>query len=168
MVNQLRFNNEQSKLLSLFSFCNSVANIKQNLVIASKLQYICIMGIVRKTKSVKLILEAVGSSDHAMSVVDLVRRFEKEMNKTTVYRILERLEEESILHSFTGQNGLKWVAKHQEPYSVDKSEIHPHFQCQKCGKSVCLDINISIPTLPNYRVDSANLILTGQCQLCDS
>ncbi|MEM9547865.1 MAG: transcriptional repressor [Bacteroidota bacterium] len=126
------------------------------------------MGVVRKTKSVKLILEAVENSNQALSVVELVKRFENNMNKTTVYRILERLEEEKVLHSFTGQNGLKWVAKYQDYFSSEKTHIHPHFQCQNCGKSECLAINIPIPNVPDYHIDSANLILSGHCSSCMS
>ena len=124
------------------------------------------MGVVRKTKSVKTILEAFESSNNALSVVELIKRFKGEMNKTTVYRILERLEEDGVLHSFTGSNGLKWFAKCQETVTTSQTDLHPHFQCQKCGKSECLTIDISIPKLPNYRVDSANLILTGECNAC--
>lgn len=124
------------------------------------------MGIVRKTKSLKKILEAFGESNNALSVVELVDRFKGDMNKTTVYRILERLEEDGILHSFAGSNGLKWVAKYQNPISSQETNMHPHFQCQKCGKSECLTINIKIPPIPNYKVDSANLILVGECELC--
>ncbi len=135
-------------------------------VIASQLHYIYNMGIIRKTKSLKTILEVFEQSSNALSVVELVKRFKNEMNKTTVYRILERLEEDGVVHSFTGTNGLKWFAKCPEVISTNQADLHPHFQCQKCGKSECLTIDISIPKLPNYRVDSANLILTGECDAC--
>ncbi|NRA93639.1 MAG: transcriptional repressor, partial [Psychroserpens sp.] len=69
------------------------------------------MSIIRKTKSVKMLLEIFESTKSALSVVDLVEQLKSEMNKTTVYRILERLENEGVLHSFNGINGLKWYAK---------------------------------------------------------
>ncbi len=126
------------------------------------------MGVIRKTKSVKILLDAFGNSRDAKCVVDLVKRFEGDMNKTTVYRILERLEDENILHSFTGKDGKKWVARCQEFNLSEEGDIHPHFQCQHCGKSECLTVNISIPTIPKYKIDSANLILIGQCGDCQS
>ena len=58
------------------------------------------MSISRKTKPVKLILDTFNNNDYAISVVDLVSIFKNKMNKTTVYRILNRLEESNILHSF--------------------------------------------------------------------
>lgn len=126
------------------------------------------MGIVRKTKSVKIVLEAFQVSERALSVVELVKRFEQQMNKTTVYRILERLEEEGVLHSFKGKAGLRWFAKCKHDASAVHSDDHPHFQCQDCGKSECLSGDVSIPTIANHTVHSASLLLVGQCENCIS
>lgn len=147
-------------------FCNIVAKIVYFFVVASMLHYLCAMGIVRKTKSLKTLLAAFDDSNNALSVVELVRRFKGDMNKTTVYRILERLEEDGILHSFTGNDGRKWVAKYKSENTSNHTGLHPHFKCQSCGKFECLPINLSIPAVPNYRVDSANLILVGECNVC--
>jgi Fur family ferric uptake transcriptional regulator len=62
------------------------------------------MAVSRKTKTVKLILELFENTNNAISVVDLVSIFKEKMNKTTVYRILNRLEESGILHSFTDRD----------------------------------------------------------------
>ena len=121
---------------------------------------------VRETRLVKIILEAFNQSNYALSVVELVERFQNDMNKTSVYRILERLEEGGILHSFTGKDGLKWFARCQGTASSNQIINHPHFQCQECGKSKCLSVDISIPFIPNHKVDSVNLLLIGQCEDC--
>ena len=52
------------------------------------------MALSRKTKTVKMILDLFGETNNAISIVDLVSNFRNKMNKTTVYRILNRLEEE--------------------------------------------------------------------------
>ena len=65
------------------------------------------MSILRKTKSVRLILSAFNDNKDAISIVELINKFNKKMNKTTVYRVLERLEKSNILHSFVGKDGLK-------------------------------------------------------------
>ena len=57
------------------------------------------MNIERKTKSVKLLLNTFKDLN-AISIIDLVQKFKNDMNKTTVYRILDRLEKSNILHSF--------------------------------------------------------------------
>ena len=127
------------------------------------------MNISRKTKTVKLVLDLFESTNNAISVVDLVSVFKSKMNKTTVYRILNRLEESGILHSFTDRNGLKRYAKgNQKPGSIKDSNIHSHFLCNDCGISSCLPLEIPIPSLPNTRIDSSDHLLTGQCENCHS
>ena len=114
------------------------------------------MSIVRKTKTVELLLKTFNKSNGAISVVELVSRFSKEMNKTTVYRILDRLEESGILHSFTDQDGLKRYAKGQQNNKDSNNlNMHPHFLCQDCGISSCLPIDISIPPIPDYKIQSS-------------
>jgi len=107
------------------------------------------MGVLRKTKSVKLVLDEFEKHTSAISVVTLVDRFNSEMNKTTVYRILDKLEDDGFLHSFLGKNGHKWYAKCNGCSSTIHHDIHPHFQCLSCGKVDCLTIDVSIPLIPN-------------------
>ena len=63
------------------------------------------MSISRNTKTVKLLLKLFDKENNALSVVDLVSILSQEMNKTTVYRILQRLEDAGILHSFVDKYG---------------------------------------------------------------
>ena len=125
------------------------------------------MSIVRKTKTVKLLLQTFKQTNDAISVVELVSKFSKNMNKTTVYRILDRLEESGILHSFVDQDGLKRYAKgEQNTNASNKLNMHPHFLCEDCGTSSCLPIKISIPSIPNYTIKSSEHLLIGQCKNC--
>ena len=121
------------------------------------------MDIIKKTKSVKKILNAFNKTD-AISIIELVDKFKKEMNKTTVYRVLERLEKSNILHSFIDQKGLKRYAKNNKNTSSTKS--HPHFMCEDCGESSCVDIDIKIPSTPQYIIKNSEYLLTGQCKKC--
>ena len=127
------------------------------------------MAVSRKTKTVKLILELFENTNNAISVVDLVSIFKEKMNKTTVYRILNRLEESGILHSFTDRDGLKRFAKgNQKPSLLKDGNLHSHFLCNDCGISSCIPLEIPIPSLPNTRIDSSDHLFTGQCENCQS
>ena len=121
------------------------------------------MDIIKKTKSVKKILNTFNKTD-AISIIELVDKFKKEMNKTTVYRVLERLEKSNILHSFIDQKGLKRYAKNNKNTNSTKS--HPHFMCEDCGESSCVDIDIKIPSTPQYIIKNSEYLLTGQCKKC--
>ena len=124
------------------------------------------MKIVRKTKSLETLLSTFNNSSSAFSVVDLVDRYKEQMNKTTIYRILEKLEQDGVVHSFLGIDGLKWYAKCNACSHDHHVDTHPHFQCQLCGKLDCLETEISIPSVPNRRVNFAQILLVGRCEDC--
>ena len=125
------------------------------------------MGIIRKTKAVNAVVQLFEEQDNAISVVDLVERFKGKANKSTIYRILERLESEGMVHSFKGPDGLTWYAKCSDHCSSSAhQDIHPHFQCQECGKVECLPINIVLPHVKKHKIESAEVFLTGQCEEC--
>jgi len=126
------------------------------------------MKIVRKTKSVEILIDVFTNNSNAFSVVDLINRFQKEMNKTTIYRILDKLEQDGMVHSFLGVDGLKWYAKCQDCSSHHHIDAHPHFQCQSCGQLECLSTDITIPSIPNRQIDFAQILLVGQCEKCFS
>ena len=125
------------------------------------------MGVIRKTKSVNAVLKAFEASKTPMSTLELVHKFRSDMNKTTVYRILERLEDEGLLHSFLGKDGIRWYA---ECHCLDSKpqDVHPHFQCNECGKTECLPIRIQLPDIPKYSTESASFLLMGRCSNCTS
>ena len=125
------------------------------------------MAIIRKTKTVKIILEVFYKNDEAISVVDLANQFKDKMDKVTVYRILDRLEDSGILHSFMGKDGLKRYARsNDEDLSLNNTEIHPHFLCNECGNSSCLPIKVSVPSISDYLIESAEQLLIGKCKDC--
>jgi len=127
------------------------------------------MSISRKTKAVKLIMDTFNNESNAISVVDLVSIFKQEMNKTTVYRILNRLEESNILHSFVDKDGLKRYAKgSQKEKTINAAQSHSHFICDDCGISSCLPIKIQIPSITNYKINNSEHLFSGQCADCSS
>ena len=122
------------------------------------------MNIERKTKSVELLLNTFKDLN-AFSIIELVEKFKDDMNKTTVYRILDRLEKTNILHSFIDKDGLKRYAKNITNES-DMPNRHPHFLCEDCGVSSCIEIDIGVPTIQNYKIKNSEHLLIGQCKRC--
>ena len=114
------------------------------------------MGIIRKTESVEILLNEFQDTETALSTVELITRLGKFMNKTTIYRILDKLEDDGILHSFIGFDGVKRFARCKSCSKSNHSDVHPHFQCISCGKSECLDIEVNIPEMSNREVCSLN------------
>ena len=126
------------------------------------------MNIFKKTKSVTLILNSFNEKE-ALSIIELVDKFANKMNKTTVYRILERLEEANILHSFVDQNGLKRYAKNNKNLdSSNANSNHSHFLCEDCGISICVPIEMNLPKISNFTVKNSEHLLMGHCNNCSN
>ena len=126
------------------------------------------MGIKRKTQSVALLLDQFDDSSNAISAIDLIKRLNDKLNKTTVYRILDRLEDDGVLHSFLGQNGNKWYAKCNGCSTSGHLDAHPHFECIDCGEIECLTLDVKIPTIPKREVIASQILIHGKCEKCYS
>jgi len=125
-----------------------------------------IMGIVRKTESLKLLLNEFNQNSSALSTVQLVKKFQTKINKSTIYRILEKLEDDGVLHSFIGKDGVTQYAKCMGCSKATHKDNHPHFQCSNCGTINCLDVSIAIPKIPEYAISKVRILLEGECNTC--
>lgn len=124
------------------------------------------MGVIRKTQAVETLLNEFQKSSGAISAVELINRLSIKLNKTTIYRILERLEDDGVLHSFLGANGIKWYAKCNGCTKAAHTDAHPHFQCVHCGKVDCLSVDVQIPKIPNREVTISQILIQGKCEDC--
>lgn len=126
------------------------------------------MGIIRKTESVGALLNEFKNGSNAISAITLVKRLESKFNKTTVYRVLDKLEDDGVLHSFMGDKGIKWYAKCDGCSKSEHVDLHPHFQCVACGKIDCVAVDVTIPKIPNRRITASQILIQGTCEGCTS
>ena len=124
------------------------------------------MGIKRKTQSVKVLLSEFEHNSSAIPVTELIKRFYLQINKTTIYRVLDKLEDDRILHSFLDKNGIKCYAKSNYCTCDNHLDDHPHFQCMKCGRVDCLLIDLPIPKIKNREITLSQTLIQGKCNLC--
>tara|TARA_B100001175_G_scaffold317774_1_gene336358 strand:- start:3472 stop:3858 length:387 start_codon:yes stop_codon:yes gene_type:complete len=124
------------------------------------------MGVIRKTRSIDLILREFKSDKIAISVSDLVTRLDSKLNKTTIYRVLERLEEDGLLHSFLRQSGNSCYAMCSNSTKSKHADKHPHFECVDCGKIDCLKLEVKIPEISNRKISSSQILIQGKCEQC--
>jgi Fur family ferric uptake transcriptional regulator len=126
------------------------------------------MGIKRKTQSVKVLLSEFEQNPSAIPVTELIKRFYLQINKTTIYRILDKLEDDRVLHSFLDKNGIKCYAKSNYCTCDNHFDDHPHFQCLNCGRVDCLLIDLSIPKIQNREITISQTLFQGKCHLCSA
>lgn len=124
------------------------------------------MGIIRKTPSVEMLINEFQNETTAISVIELVKRLDFKINKTTIYRVLDKLEDDGILHSFLDRDGIKWYAKCNGCSKTAHLDVHPHFQCTDCGKIDCLPVDVQIPKIPNRKVTASQILIQGKCEAC--
>ncbi|GAA4232095.1 hypothetical protein GCM10022291_06040 [Postechiella marina] len=124
------------------------------------------MGVIRKTKAVEVLINTFNSSDEAISAKKLIEQLGTMFNKTTIYRVLDKLEDDGVLHSFLGKDGLKWYAKCTGCSATEHKDLHPHFQCLSCGKVDCLTVSVTLPKIPNRTIEISQLLIQGRCEAC--
>ena len=124
------------------------------------------MGIVRKTKSIELLLHEFKTQTTAISTVELIKRLNSKLNKTTIYRVLENLVDDGVLHSFMGNDGVKWYAMCRNCTKSTHEDLHPHFECIECGKINCLNTEVIIPKIQNHKILSSQILIQGLCEKC--
>ena len=124
------------------------------------------MGILRKTRAVEILLNEFINKKNAISAKDLIQRHKSKINKTTIYRILEKLEDDGIIHSLLDKNGIKFYAKCKDCCREEHFCSHSHFQCLDCGKIDCLITHNQLPEIKNRKVIAAQTLIQGKCESC--
>ena len=124
------------------------------------------MGIIRQTQASKLLLNEFKNDFTAISAVELIKRLKSNINKTTVYRLLDKLADDGLLHYFLDMNGVKWFAKCKCCSKTNHFDIYPHFQCTDCGIVECLDVKVNIPEMLDRKITNSHVLVLGKCSIC--
>lgn len=126
------------------------------------------------TKARRLILEFLESKrDTTVSVpdiMDFLKKMGENVNQTTVYRYLNKLDNEKKVLKFSEGEGQKAV---YQIVSHDNScDGHLHVQCTKCGRLLHIDCDF-LDTLSghlkekhNFSVRYEGSIIYGVCRSC--
>jgi len=89
-------------------------------------------------------------------------------DRATLFRSLKTFEQKALIHSIDDGGKSGKYALCSESCEVSQHNIHPHFHCDSCGRTLCLPAQeISISHLPgNFLVKSYSLIINGVCNEC--
>ena len=124
------------------------------------------MKTARNTTAKTEIQALIVSSSVALSHSEIQKLLEGLCDRVTIYRVLERLLVEGIIHKIINVDGVvKYAGCHSR--SVKHSHNHIHFSCQKCKSVTCLeDVQPSYNLPKNYKVSEMNFTLSGLCPQC--
>jgi Fur family ferric uptake transcriptional regulator len=122
---------------------------------------------VKPTAMRLLVLEYFESINTAISLRQIESHFDNS-DMSTLYRTLKKFVEHNILHTIDDGTGTIKYAKCIEGCICAKEDLHYHFHCLNCKKTICLTEQ-SIPSvkLPNnYTMSEANMVVKGMCADC--
>jgi len=119
----------------------------------------------RNTQSKQEILAILKSSKSALSQ-DVIQSKLPEINRATIYRVLNRFCEDGIVHRVTGDDGKQYFAICKNCKNKIHRHNHFHFRCVKCGTIDCLKNEIKIELPKGYTFENFNGVISGLCNKC--
>ena len=116
-----------------------------------------------------LVLQFFLSQNKAFGLYNLEEKFHFS-DRTTLYRTLKTFTEKGLVHQINdGTSSAKYALCDHTCSSQKHSDIHPHFYCEQCKETTCLN-SISIPEIELnkvFTISSTELIIKGVCDVCN-
>ena len=122
----------------------------------------------RNTTAKSAILELIKNSEVALSHSEIQKLNQDLCDRVTIYRILDRLVTEDVIHKIATPDGtIKYASCHHTHENHQHTHNHVHFSCEKCHSVTCLDsVEPSYNIPKNYLVKEVNFTLSGLCPGC--
>ena len=129
---------------------------------------------IRSTEMRLKIYKYLNRKTYAVSLNEMQKVFiaksekNKTANRTTFYRNLKTFEDKGLIHQINDGTGVaKFVISDKKAKGKYGTDLHMHFHCTVCGKTICLPDRISKQNLPDdYEINDLNLVLKGVCKNC--
>jgi Fur family ferric uptake transcriptional regulator len=139
------------------------------LITNNKFEHLLDLHHLKKTGPRLKVLAMMSAKNTATSQPDLEGLME-DVDRVTLYRILNVFEEKGIIHKIFDLNGTANYAictsNCQEHFHRDE---HLHFNCTICNKVYCLN-DLSLPVFnlpPGFKADGFTLYASGTCPQCN-
>lgn len=120
----------------------------------------------RNTVAKTQIYSVLKASKAALSHSEILTAVDGLCDRVTVYRILDRLLEEGLIHKVVNMDGIhKFAACHN--CTDHPHHNHIHFSCERCKTVTCLEDVEPVFNLPEkYRMHQVNFTVSGLCAQC--
>jgi len=124
---------------------------------------------LKHTKQRVRVLEEIALDTVAISQPELEKKLGKEIDRVTLYRILNIYEDKGILHRIMDMNGTANYAICSASCSEDHHhDEHIHFNCTSCNKIYCLDVTAPQSTMPKgFTAKTVTTTAYGICEKCN-
>ncbi|MDQ2964080.1 MAG: transcriptional repressor [Pseudomonadota bacterium] len=122
----------------------------------------------RRTRARIDVLTALLRADEALTHHEVERRLRRghDVDRVTLYRVLEWLTEQGLAHKLAGGDRVWRFSAAGKARAAGGA--HAHFECSSCGKVICLD-EARLPSIPlpaGYRRRDIEVTIKGRCDQC--
>jgi Fur family ferric uptake transcriptional regulator len=126
------------------------------------------MKITRNTVARTTILELIQQSDVALSQPAIQHALNGLCDRVTIYRVLDRLTEEGLIHRIVNVNGVvNYAACNACQQHHSHQHQHIHFSCRICGELTCLNQVVPSFQLPEGFIQEETFFtISGICNGC--
>ncbi|WP_159801093.1 Fur family transcriptional regulator [Flavobacterium sp. MK4S-17] len=120
----------------------------------------------RNTPAKQSILNILKSSGTALSQEMIEAEVKGEMDRVTIYRVLNSFCEDGITHRILADNGKYYFALCLSCNEKQHSHDHFHFRCLKCEKVECLHEKVKVTLPEGYVSETISSWISGYCNTC--
>lgn len=125
------------------------------------------MKISRNTVAKTKILTFINQTKEAVAHSDIQHALKGVCDRVTIYRVLERLLSEGMVHKIVDVDGVVKYAACHSCQDKNHQHNHIHFSCEKCKRVTCLETVLPKFELPKgYKLNSVNFTVSGLCPQC--
>lgn len=120
----------------------------------------------RNTPSKEAVLEVLTTTGKAMSQDAIEQKIKIDVDRATIYRVLNRFCEDGLIHRIVAEDGKQYFALCVKCDETKLADNHFHFRCTNCQTIECLPTAVHFSVPRGYNVESVNCVLTGTCKDC--
>lgn len=120
---------------------------------------------IRPTANRILIAEALSGAECPLSLMELETRLDT-IDKSGIFRALTLFRNHHLVHAIENGDAVRYELCHSHGHGDD--DLHPHFYCECCHRTFCLD-GTAIPPVPlpeGFRSETVNYLIKGCCPSC--
>lgn len=120
----------------------------------------------RNTPTKEAVLAVLANTGKAMSQDSIEQKIGIDINRATIYRVLNRFCDDGVLHKVVAEDGKQYFALSRKFNNDILAKHHFHFRCLKCEGIECLPVEVNFSIPDQYLVENVNSVLTGTCKDC--
>lgn len=122
----------------------------------------------RNTQTKEAVLKVLTKAGKAMSRDAIEQKIKIDINRATIYRVLNRFCQDGVLHKVVAEDGKQYFAACIDCEDKALAGHHFHFRCIQCETIECLPVSVNFTAPKGYKVKGVNCIVYGFCKDCSN